>query len=150
MKAMQEKGTQQHAQVQELQSLNSNVSSLSGGNDDCFSLDKPGKVKDTAGHFIVHETQFTDSEAVDFNGGILLDNQSSTTVMREPLNGLVRDIKSTQDLLRIHTNAGTATTNKKAKVLQFDSWCHPNGTASIISQAHAVDHPDCEVDHVKA
>ena len=147
---MQEKSTQQHAQLQELQSLQSNVSSLSGGNEDCFSMDKPGKVKNSASSFVVHETQLTDSDAVDFNGIILLDNQSSTTVMREPLNGLVRDIKSTQDMLRIHTNAGTATTNQKAKVLQFDSWCHPNGTASIISQAHAVDHPDCEVDHVKA
>ena len=57
--------------------------------------------------------------------------------------------KSTKDLLRIHTNAGTATTNKKAKVLQFDSWHHPDGTASIVSQAHAVDHPEHEVDYVK-
>ena len=35
-------------------------------------------------------------------------------------------------------------------MLQFDWWYHPNGIASIISQAHAVDHPDYEVDYVKA
>ena len=51
-----------------------------------------GSVTDGSEHFNVCETQFTGSEAVDFEGSILLDNQSSTTVMREPLNGLVRNI----------------------------------------------------------
>ena len=58
---MREKSSQLHAQIQELQSQQSNVSSLSGGNDDHFSMDKPGKVKNSASSFIVHETQFTNT-----------------------------------------------------------------------------------------
>ena len=75
------------------------------------SDEEPGSATDGSSHLMIDETQFTGSDAVDFTGGILLDNQSSATVMEETLNGLVRDIKSTNDLLRIHTNAGTATTN---------------------------------------
>ena len=61
--------------------LQSGVSSLAGGPQDHFSLDEPGSVTDDSEHFIIHETQFTGCKAVDFKGGILLDNQSSTTVI---------------------------------------------------------------------
>ena len=62
---------------------------------------------------------------------------------------MVRDIQSIDDVLCIHTNAGTTTTNQKGKFLQLDSWYNPNGIANIISQAEVVDNPAYDVDYVK-
>ena len=116
---------------------------------DYFSLPEQQSTTHGTQLLNIDETQFIGGDGVDFTGGVLLDNQSSTTVMKERLNGMVRDIQSIDDVLCIHTNAGTTTTNQKGKFLQLDSWYNPRGIANIISQAEVVDNPAYDVDYVK-